>query len=213
MATTSRADCAVASRASGIDASARQASRARAIALCMGLFGICGCGSSSRQSAATPACTGQACADGIALFAVRQAMKLVYNEALVGAAPDAQDAGAECLTGSATVTGAARPDGDAGAVQVDLTYTFARCELLWKDTTLHRDCDVVLEGALSETGTLAVQSTSTTALAVTSDAFSIHGTVDDPPVSYDAPACALSFAQAGGQLSGTICGRAAVFTY
>jgi hypothetical protein len=171
-----------------------------------------GCGSSSAPPAPTPACE-QACEDGIALYALRQTMRLVYNEGLTGGTPGAQDAGAECLTGTATVSGVAVPDGGVGSVGVSLAYDFQGCEYLAKSSTPGRCFDLTFTGAFTETGTLAVQGTATMALEIDGAEITITGTVNDPPIDYVAPRCSVSMTQNGNDLSGTICGRTASASY
>lgn len=66
---------------------------------------------------------------------------------------------------------------------------------------------MVVTGSVSQTGTLAVQPTATTALVMQSAAITLEGDVYDPPIGYSIAACAVEMGQDGNQLSGTLCGR------
>jgi hypothetical protein len=172
-----------------------------------------GCGSSSSAPPPLDAGCEQACQDGMALYAVRQTMRLLYNESLNGREAGTQDAGAECLTGTANVSGVAVPDGGVGSVGVSLAYDFQACEYLDKSSAAAHTFDLTFTGVVTETGTLAVLGTATMALTIESAEITISGSVGDPPTPYVAPRCSLSLTQNSNDLEGTICGRAASASY
>jgi hypothetical protein len=142
--------------------------------------------------------------------ALREAMKLIYNTKLQGHAVGAQDAMAECPQGgSARVFGNATSNELQGATEVELTYTFTRCRYLRVDDMPAENYQMTVTGSIAQSGTLAVQPSSTTALIMSSDDISLDGSVYDPPLEYLVENCELQLGQDGNDLSGTLCGRAA----
>ncbi|MEZ4225397.1 MAG: hypothetical protein R3B13_30880 [Polyangiaceae bacterium] len=163
------------------------------------------CGDPGEAEPAPPCET--ECQDANALRAVRETTKLVYNLTLQGKPVGAQDATTPCPQGgSAHVFGEATSNAVQGATELKLTYEFTDCHYLSRDSEPDENYDVVVSGTLTQSGTLAVQPTATTALVMNSDAMHIAGTVYDPPIDYDQQ-CELHLGQSGNQLSGTICGR------
>jgi hypothetical protein len=178
-----------------------------------GALALVGCGSSTPPPLPSATCD-TACADGVVLYALRQTMQFVYNEALQGQPAGAQDAGGECLTGTAAVGGIAVPDGGVGSVGVSLSYELAACQLLRKNTTPGHNYDLTFAGTVSEEKTIAVLlNTSTMTLAIKSDALSFSGTVYDPPMHYEGSNCVVDVTQNGNDVTGTICGRQAGFSF
>ncbi len=168
----------------------------------------CG-GGSGAKDAATPACD-QACADGVALVALRGAMKDAYNYALQGKPTGAQDGMYPCpLGGTAHISGTATSTADQGTTNVNLTYVFAACVYNAIDSDPTQTFQLTLDGTLTETGAIAVQPSSTTSLLIDSDAMTFTGTVYAPPQPYDEKACAVELGQNGNNLSGKLCTRAA----
>jgi hypothetical protein len=177
-----------------------------------GALALVGCGSPT-PAPAPPATCDTACADGIALYALRQTMRLIYNEALTAQDAGARDGGGECLTGTAAVGGTAVPDGGFGSVGVSLSYEFAACQLLRKETTPGHDYDLTFAGTVSQEGAIDVLGASTMTLAIKSDALSFSGTVYDPPVQHEGSSCVVDVTQNGNDVVGTICGRPAGFSF
>jgi hypothetical protein len=167
-----------------------------------------GCTNVGRSPTPAPTCDTE-CQDGVALRSLRDAMKLIYNLALQGKDVGAQDAMSRCPQGgSARVYGTATSNELQGATEVELTYSFMSCRYLQVDNTPEENYQVTVSGSIAQSGTLAVQPSSTTALLFSSDEVSLEGTVYAPPLDYQIEACQLAVAQSGNNLSGTLCGRA-----
>lgn len=167
----------------------------------------CGATAGSSVDAGPPPCD-QACQDGIALRSLREGMKLLYNLELQGKPVGPQDATVPCpLGGSAHVFGTATSNAAQGATEVQLTYVLEHCAYSQTDTDPLVNYSVTLHGTVLQTGTIAVQPTSTTALVITSDALDVTGTVHVPTLDYAASACKLAVSQSGSRLSGELCGR------
>jgi hypothetical protein len=172
------------------------------------MAGALGCGGSAGKPDAAAAC-GPPCADAIALRALRDAMKVVYNVTLQGKPVGAQDQTTPCpLGGSARVHGEATSNADQGTTSVSLTYEFMHCAYSETDTDPNQTLNMTLTGAVTEIGTIAVQPSATTSLRFESSAMTLSGTVYSPPMTYD-QTCAVTLGQSGNDLSGTLCGRAA----
>jgi hypothetical protein len=151
-----------------------------------------------------------ACNDGIALRSLRETMKLIYNITLQAQPEGEQDATTECpLGGSARVFGTATSEPMHGATEVELTYELRDCAYLEIDDEPEETYDMVLDGTITQSGTMAVQPTATTALLMQSDSVSLVGTVFDPPRDFQEEACEIDVAQNGNDLSGMFCGREA----
>jgi hypothetical protein len=180
-----------------------------ALALVSAVAAACG-GGGGGGSAATPPCD-MACQDGVAVRSLRDAIKVVYNDLLQG-----QPTGTGLdktlpmgcpLGGTARVFGSASSNADQGATNVDLTYVFTACAYSETDTDPTQTFQMTLDGTVSESGVIAVQPSSTTALTFHSDAMSFSGTVYYPTIPYAESACAVQLGQDGNDLSGTICDR------
>jgi hypothetical protein len=186
---------------------ARHGWAAAMIAVILDALGCGGSGGGSGTDAAA-ACD-QACTDAIAVRALRDAIKLVYNVTLQGKPVGAQDQSTPCpLGGSASVQGQATSNADQGATTVSLTYAFAQCAFSQTDTDPNQTFSVTLTGTVTENGTIAVQPSSTTSLQFKSDAMTFAGTVSTPAVDV-AETCAVVLGQSGNEISGTLCGRTA----
>jgi len=177
-----------------------------------------GCGAGPRPASAPPC--DQACRDGVAVRGVRTAMKIAYNFAVATQPVGAQDKMAPCVSfdgtrgGSVHVFGNASVNATQGASIVSLSYDFEDC--LYSappDATANQNFSLIMTGLVTEEGTLSVQPTATTALAIASDSLSVSGTVYDPPLDYAVSGCALSVIQDGNAVSGALCGRRAGFTF
>ena len=178
--------------------------------LSLAAVALLGCASNAGNAPAPPPPCDQSCQDGIALRAVREAMKTAYNHLLTGRDAGPQDASTPCpLGGSVHVYGTATSNAAQGATIVQLTYAFDHCKYLRVDTDPLQNYAVTLNATITEGGTLAVQPTSTTSLNLAADALDLTGTVHDPALDYAASACALQLGQDGNQLSGLLCGRKA----
>jgi hypothetical protein len=167
-----------------------------------------GCGASANTTPPPPC--DQACRDGVAIKALREGMKLVFNLTLQGKPVGQHDVTVPCpLGGKARVFGEASSNAVQGATEVKLTYVLDACGYSQKDNTPRNNHALTATGTVTQFGTLAVQPTATTALVMKSDAITLKGTVYDPPLDYDEKACPLALSQSGNQLSGTVCGRQA----
>jgi hypothetical protein len=152
----------------------------------------------------------QACQDGVALTAVRDELKLIYNLTLQGKPVGKQDATTDCpLGGSAHVFGTATSNADVGTTSVSLTYVLAQCDYSQTDTDPTQTYTMTVTGTITESGTLSDQPSSTTALTIKSPSLTVDGTVYSPPLTYDEMNCAMDLGQSGSELSGTFCGRSA----
>jgi hypothetical protein len=172
----------------------------------------CG-GSGGAGDAGTPACDAT-CQDGVALVALRDAIKDIYNLTLQGQPEGPQNKTIGCpLGGTATVTGTAMSNANFGTTTVNLTYVFASCGYSETDSDPTHTFKLTLDGSVSEVGTIAVEPSSTTALnfvspaSSQSGAMSFSGTVYDPALSYVQTACSLMLGQNGNEISGSICDR------
>ncbi len=94
-----------------------------------------------------------------------------------------------------------------GATEVELTYELAACHYLSRDEQPSENYDMTVTATVTQTGTLAVQPSATTALVMQSASVTLSGNVYDPPLDYLAESCAVELGQSGNNLSGTICGR------
>ncbi len=165
----------------------------------------CGGGEAPRSKACDAACR-----DDVALRALRETVKLVYNLTLQGNPVGAQDESTRCPAGgTARVHGEATSNPVQGATNVSLTYELASCGYQRRDDEPEESYDVVVTGTLSQEGAIVVQPSDSTALLMQSPAITISGTVYDPPLPFSAVDCALEVAQNGDDVSGTLCGRPA----
>jgi len=186
-----------------------RAERASLVALVAWLSAAnAGCSSDDEPGAAAP-CE-QTCQDAVALRAVRETMKFMFNITLQAQPVGAQDVTEDCATsGSAHIFGEASSVPEQGATLVDLTYDFHDCGYLERDSERDENYSVTISAVLTQRGTLAVQPSATTAIVIESDSLTLSGTVSDPPIDYAVTQCAFTLAQNGDELSGTICGREA----
>lgn len=174
------------------------------VALTLPLFLSFGC---QDEPPEPPPCDA-ACNDGIALRSLRETMKLVYNLTLQGNDVGEQDESTECpLGGSARVFGTATSNPEQGATEVELTYEFSNCAYLELDDEPVETYEMTLDGTITQSGTLAVQPTATTALLMQSERMTLDGSVFDPPRAFHETDCAVDVAQNGNDLSGMFCGR------
>ena len=177
------------------------------VLLFLAAVAVPGCGASANTTPPPPC--DQACKDGVAIKALREGMKLVFNLTLQGKPVGAHDETVPCpLGGKARVFGEATSNAVQGATDVKLTYVLEACGYSQKDNTPRNNHKLTATGTVTQFGTLAVQPTATTALVMKSDAVTLSGTVYDPPLDYDEKACPVQLSQNGNQLSGTLCGRA-----
>ena len=152
----------------------------------------------------------QECKDAVALRALRETMKLVYNLTLQANPVGPQDETTPCpLNGTARVFGEATSEPVQGATIVSLTYELDQCAYLELDDEPPENYAMVLDGVITQEGTLAVQPSATTAIMINSEAVTFIGTVYDPPINYFEEDCPVVLGQSGSKLSGTICDRAA----
>jgi hypothetical protein len=168
------------------------------------------CGSGAGNQPSAPPCD-QSCRDAVAVRALRDAMKLAYNLTLQGKPVGPQDATGPCpLGGSVHVFGQATSNAAQGATNVDLTYAFAACAFSRQDGDPNKSYSMTVDGSVRETGVIAVQPSSTTALVLGTGqgaTITLTGQVYAPPLDYAADACAVAVGQNGNQLSGKICAR------
>lgn len=160
-----------------------------------------------------PSCD-EVCRDGVAMRAVREMTKLMYNLTLQGKPVGPQDRTVPCpFGGTARVSGTATSNPEVGTTDVDLTYEFNACGYLQKDDEAPENYDVKVTGALTQLGTLSSQPTATTALVMKSAKLSLQGQVFDPPSDYTVTDCVLEMTQTGNDISGLLCGRKAGFSF
>jgi hypothetical protein len=172
----------------------------------------CGSGGGTASPDAAAACD-QRCRDAIALRSLREALKLVYNVTLSGKPVGPQDQTTPCLFGgTAHVYGQATSNANQGTTSADLTYVLDHCAFSDTSTDPNSTFQMTLTGTVTETGTIAVQPSSTTALQFRGSPITLSGTVYDPPIVYDESMCAVVVGQNGNDLSGTMCGRMAGLT-
>ena len=160
------------------------------------------CGGGARAD--QPTCD-EECYDVIALRAVREQMKVIFNLTLQGKPVGAYDITVPCpLGGRARIFGSATSNAEQGSTFVDLTYVVEACTLLQEDQDPKKSYRLTITGTLTQKGVLAVQPTSTSAVSIQSDALTVSGTVYEPPVPYEAAAW---LGQNGSRISGDFCGR------
>lgn len=163
------------------------------------------CGGGARAD--QPTCD-EECYDVIALRAVREQMKVIFNLTLQGKPVGAYDITVPCpLGGRARIFGSATSNAEQGSTFVDLTYVVEACTLLQEDQDPKKSYRLTITGTLTQKGVLAVQPTSTSAVSIQSDALTVSGTVYEPPVPYEAAACVVRLGQNGSRISGDFCGR------
>src|SRR5205823_5128066 len=134
----------------------------------------------------------QACIDGTALRAVREMMGLGFNYYLQGMDTGAQETGVKpcpLAQGTVRIFGTATSNADQGSTFVDLTYVFDNCHYERKDDNAARTYNITLTGTVKESGTFAVQPSSTTALTISSDSLTFAGTVYNPPSDFNENTC------------------------
>ncbi|MFZ5895365.1 MAG: hypothetical protein ACOY0T_30195 [Myxococcota bacterium] len=165
-------------------------------------FGCSGAGASNPTKTCDTKCQAEVAARG-----VRETLKLAYNLTLNGKPVGMQDASHACLGGDVRVFGEASSNPEQGSTHVELTYTFNDCAYRQVDSEQEENYDLRLRGDVHQSGVLTVQPTAPTALIITSESLEIEGSVFDPPLPYDEPACRLELAQSGNKLSGTMCGQ------
>ncbi|MBL8609460.1 MAG: hypothetical protein JNL38_19165 [Myxococcales bacterium] len=166
------------------------------------------CSDAGRAPDPPKACDAQ-CRDQVALRALRESLKLIYNLTLQGKPVGKQDQTIPCPKGGrARVFGEATANATQGSTFVSLTYVLEGCGYDVKNTKPEETYSLKASGAITQNGTIAVQPTATTALVIKSDAVAIEGTVyDSPPVDYREPTCKVDVTQDGNRLAGDMCGR------
>ena len=161
----------------------------------------------NEEEAPPPPCEA-ACRDGIAIRALRETVKLVYNLTLQGKPVGEQDARTECsASGNAHVFGVATSNPAHGATEVELTYELEYCGHAEFDEDPLENYEMGFLGTLTQKGTLAVQPTATTALLMHSDSMSMLGKVGADYRDFSEVGCAVDLVQSGNDLSGTLCER------
>jgi hypothetical protein len=196
-----------------------KAGRRRALGVLLGAMSLAtGCGA-SKAPEPPPAC-GRDCQDNIALRALRETTRFLYNRHLQGKPTGPQDVSAACPLGVGTIhiAGDAMSDASLGTTRVNLTYEFDKCATRAINATPERNYALLLSGTLVEHG-LLVMGTGTTAVDFTADMMSFVGTVYDPEQVYNeeppvdaGPDCAVHASQNGNNVTGDVCGRPAGFS-
>lgn len=154
-----------------------------------------------------------ACQDGVAMRALRETMKLVFNVALQGKPVGTYDVSLPCAKGgSARIFGTATAELIQGATSVELTYVLDKCAYLQRDTQPKATFAMTFSGTLVQRGTLAAQSAATTGLVIIGENIVMTGTVYDPAIGYEAT-CNVFAAQNGNFVSGTLCDRDVGFSF
>jgi len=173
---------------------------------------LAGCG--SKTPPPSPPCE-QACRDGVALRALRETMKFAFNKTFQG-----QDAGTHDITteefirGSARVHGTASSNAAQGTTKLELiTYEFSQAAYYQKDNEPEENFVIVIDGIITQKGTLAVQPSTSTSLIMRSEAISLVGKIYDPPIDYAEIGCPVELNQNGNKVAGLLCGRVAGFEF
>jgi hypothetical protein len=171
-----------------------------------------GCGG---NPPAAPAPCDQRCKDGVALRALRETMRVVYNFTLQANPIGMQRGVFPCLQGGmALVFGEATSNAQQGATNVNLTYVFDRClHTNQPNPNADRNYQMTFTGTATQIGMITVQPTATTAINIKSMAMTMSGIVYDPPSTYEESDCAVEVTQDGNTVSGFLCGRAAGFGF
>jgi hypothetical protein len=162
---------------------------------------------------APPPCD-QKCKDGIALRAMRETLKLVFNLTLQGKPVGTYELDTPCPQGGkAHISGTATSNAIQGATEVKLTYVLDRCNYLNKNEEPKENYSITVSGSVEQQGTIAVQPSATTALLMKSASITFTGSIYDPPEPYEANACPLDVFQSGNRVAGTMCGREVAFDF
>ena len=149
-----------------------------------------------------------ACADTIALRALRETIKLAYNLTVQGKPIGRFDETRACLKGGRVrVAGDVASNATQGATEVKLIYAFEDCTYMARDDDPMQNYDVILGGTVEEIGTLTVQPGSTSAAVLRSEALTLKGKVFSPGRDHAESGCKVDVAQSGNQLAGSFCGR------
>jgi len=150
----------------------------------------------------------QACIDRTALRGVRETLKLIYNLTLQGNPVGSQEELTPCPTsGGARVSGTASSSATQGTTRVDLTYELLECGYTQRDESQDENYALTLTGTFTQTGTIAVQPATHTALLIEAESVTLRGTVYDPAIPYEEEDCAIDMTQDGDRLTATLCGR------
>ena len=175
-------------------------------------YGSAGCGSSTpaEADAGPPPCD-LACQDRTGARAIREMMKLIYNLTLQGKPVGPQSQSIFCPNGGkASVSGTATSNAEQGTTAVSLVYLAEGCGYRQRDDDPEESYDVVLTGTIEQSGVLAVQPSSSTALVMKASGtagITLRGTVREPAVPYAVESCPLEMTQNGNKLTATLCGR------
>lgn len=176
------------------------------------LFAGAACGDGPPPPAPPPC--DQACKDGVALRAMRETLKLVYNLTLQGKPVGTYDLETPCPQGGkARISGTATSNAVQGATEVKLTYVLDGCNYLNKDSEPKENYSITVSGTIEQQGTIAVQPSATTALLMKSASITFTGSIYDPPEPYEAKECPLDVFQSGNRVAGKMCGRDVSFDF
>lgn len=190
---------------------------ARAYCVLCALSVLVGCGAGAKPAPA-PSCD-QSCQDDVAVRAMRTAMRFAFNKGISAMDVGPQNVTLPCLPngdgiGSVRIFGDAEANADQGASFLSLTYDFENCFYSAPPSaTADENYAITMTGVVTEAGTLSQQPSATTALTILSTSLSVSGTVYDPPLDYQASACAFAVNQTGNDVAGFWCERAAGFTF
>jgi hypothetical protein len=148
------------------------------------------------------------CLDRVAVRSIRETLKLIYNFTLQGKPVGSQEELTPCpLGGGARVAGEAHSVAEQGATDVQLTYQLLECAYVQHDDEPEESYDVAITGEIAQSGIIAVQPTSTTALLFEGHDVSVKGTLFDPAKDYAVEDCDLRLTQNGNRLGGDFCER------
>jgi len=184
------------------------------------LFALCvlsGCGAGAKPEP-PPTCD-EACQDGVAVRAVRTAMRFAFNKGVSAMNVGPQDVTLPCLpngdtAGTVRIFGDAESNAEQGASFLSLSYDFRNCFYSAPPSaTAAQNYAVTMSGIVTEQGTLSQQPSATTALTILASSLNVTGTVYDPPLDYSAVGCALAVNQTGSAVAGFLCERPAGFTF
>jgi hypothetical protein len=176
------------------------------LSLVVTAMGGSGCGADATPPPPPPPCDDK-CKDGIVILAVRETAKLAYNLTLQGKPVGPQDGRTPCpFGGNVHVFGTASSNAIQGTTEVSLTYEMNGCSYQFTDDDPDDNYKTKLTGTLVQTGIIAVQPGSSTALIMKSESMQFEGTVHDPPIDVTLT-CKMDLAQSGNILNGKLCDR------
>jgi len=146
--------------------------------------------------------------------AVREMMKFAFNTTFQMKPVGFHDLTTDkFLPGSARVFGTAFSNGEQGVTEVNLTYVFTEAAYAKKQDEPDQNYLMALDATITQTGNIAVQPSTPTALTMQSESVTLAGTVYDPAIPYTKTGCALDLRQNGNSVAGRFCGDLVGFEF